>query len=138
MDMLLEINGRFMPRKERNTLRPRSNAFQQKALRQRIMFVSPIFALAVVVGLTCSWFDPGHAGMPPVAPVMLANPLQGTDSSGGFSHGNEYPAIAVPFPMNTWAPYTQPVRDSFYYQYRQNRLRGIRQTHQPSPWIADY
>ena len=40
--------------------------------------------------------------------------------------------------MNTWAPYTQPANDSFYYQYRQSKLRGIRQTHQPSPWIADY
>jgi predicted alpha-1,2-mannosidase len=73
-----------------------------------------------------------------VAPVMLANPLQGTDSTGGFSHGNEYPAIALPFPMNVWSPYTQPARDSFYYQYRQNKIRGIRQTHQPSPWIGDY
>ena len=73
-----------------------------------------------------------------VSLVNLANPLQGTDSVGGFSHGNEDPAIALPFPMNTWAPYTQPMRDSFYYQYRQTKLRGIRQTHQPSPWIADY
>src|SRR5580765_4581994 len=73
-----------------------------------------------------------------VAPVTLVNPLQGTDSTHGFSHGNQYPAIALPFPMNTWAPYTQPERDSFFYQYRQNRIRGIRQTHQPSPWIADY
>ncbi len=70
--------------------------------------------------------------------VSLANPLQGTDSLPGYSHGNEYPAIAVPFPMNTWAPYTQPIRDTFFYQYRQNKLRGIRQTHQPSPWMADY
>lgn len=70
--------------------------------------------------------------------VTLANPLQGTDSTGGFSHGNEYPAIALPFPMNVWAPYTQPARDSFYYQYRQGKLRGIRETHQPSPWIGDY
>lgn len=72
------------------------------------------------------------------SPVHLANPLQGTDSHHGYSHGNEYPAIALPFPMNTWAPYTQPANDSFYYQYRQNKLRGIRQTHQPSPWIGDY
>lgn len=70
--------------------------------------------------------------------MFLADPLQGTDSSFPYSHGNEYPAIALPFPMNTWAPYTQPVKDSFYYQYRQPKLRGIRQTHQPSPWIADY
>ncbi len=70
--------------------------------------------------------------------VHLANPLQGTDSVGDFSHGNTFPAIALPFPMNVWAPYTQPAKDSFYYQYRQNKIRGIRQTHQPSPWIADY
>ena len=72
------------------------------------------------------------------SPVMLANPLQGTDSNGGYSHGNEYPAIALPFPMNTWAPYTRPASDSFYYQYRDTKIRGIRQTHQPSPWIGDY
>ena len=79
---------------------------------------------------------PGFAASPGL--VSLANPLQGTDSTGGFSHGNTYPSIAVPFPMNAWAPYTQPARDSFYYQYRQNKIRGIRQTHQPSPWIGDY
>jgi len=73
-----------------------------------------------------------------VALVELANPLQGTDSVREFSHGNLYPAIAVPFPMNAWAPYTQPVPDSFYYQYRQMKFRGIRQTHQPSPWINEH
>jgi predicted alpha-1,2-mannosidase len=73
-----------------------------------------------------------------LSPVNLVNPMQGTDSSGGYSHGNEYPAIALPFPMNTWAPYTQPAKDSFYYQYRKTQIRGIRQTHQPSPWIGDY
>ena len=70
--------------------------------------------------------------------VTLVNSLQGTDSSPGFSHGNEYPAIALPFPMNVWAPYTEPERDSFYYQYRHHKILGLRQTHQPSPWIGDY
>ena len=70
--------------------------------------------------------------------VTLVNPLMGTDSTGGFSHGNEYPAIALPFPLNTWTPYTQPQRDSFFYQYASSKIRGIRQTHQPSPWIGDY
>ncbi len=74
----------------------------------------------------------------PTPLVRLANPMQGTDSTSGYSHGNEYPAIALPFPMNTWAPYTQPESDSFYYQYPQKKIRGIRQTHQPSPWIGDY
>jgi predicted alpha-1,2-mannosidase len=71
-------------------------------------------------------------------PVSLVNPLMGTDSTRSFSHGNQYPAIAVPFPMNTWAPYTQPEKDSFFYNYRENKIRGIRETHQPSPWIGDY
>ena len=77
-----------------------------------------------------------YAGATP--PSGLADPLQGTDSTVGFSHGNTFPAIALPFPMNVWAPYTQPLEDSFYYQYRQTKIRGIRQTHQPSPWIGDY
>jgi len=77
-------------------------------------------------------------GQAATSPVRLINPLMGTDSTGGFSHGNEYPAIALPFPMNTWAPYTQPQRDSFFYQYASDKIRGIRQTHQPSPWINDY
>lgn len=91
----------------------------------------PILSIAAVCGASLL-----SAAEPSL--VELANPLQGTDSIGDFSHGNTFPAIALPFPMNAWAPYTQPAKDSFYYQYRQNRIRGIRQTHQPSPWIADY
>src|SRR5215469_2900999 len=76
------------------------------------------------------------ADSPPL--FSLANPMQGTDSQFSFSHGNQYPAIALPFPMNVWAPYTEPQNDSFYYQYQHNTIYGIRQTHQPSPWIGDY
>jgi predicted alpha-1,2-mannosidase len=72
------------------------------------------------------------------SPVLLANPLMGTDNPNGFSHGNTIPEAAVPFPMNAWSAYTQPQRDPFYYAYRQTRIRGIRQTHQPSPWMGDY
>ena len=88
--------------------------------------------------LCCAWTVFSEVRGPKLAPVELANPLQGTDSSWSFSHGNTYPAIALPFPMNTWAPYTQPQKDSFYYQYRKHELRGIRQTHQPSAWIPEY
>ncbi len=88
--------------------------------------------------LIFSWLNATAVLAAESALVTLVNPLMGTDSTPGFSHGNQYPAIAVPFPMNTWSPYTQPEADSFFYQYRQNRIRGIRQTHQPSPWIADY
>ena len=93
-------------------------------------------ALALVASLLTGSLGALAAETP--ALVTLVNPLQGTDSTHSFSHGNEYPAICVPFPMNTWSPYTQPERDSFFYQYRQTKIRGIRQTHQPSPWIADY
>jgi len=40
--------------------------------------------------------------------------------------------------MHTWAAYTQPQKDSFYYQYGHHEIRGIRQTHQPSAWIPEY
>lgn len=72
------------------------------------------------------------------SPSRLVNPLQGTDSRRDFSHGNTYPAVAMPFPMGTWAPQTEPVEDSFFYQYRSHQIRGIRLTHQPSPWMGDY
>jgi len=92
------------------------------------------FKVLLVLGLLSS----STVAFAESGPVALANPLQGTDSARGFSHGNEYPAIALPFPMNTWAPYTQPASDSFFYAYSQNKIRGIRETHQPSPWIGDY
>lgn len=71
-------------------------------------------------------------------PADLVVPLQGSDSNGSFSHGNNYPSVSLPFAMNAWSPYTQPCKDSFFYQYREPKLRGLRQTHQPSPWIGDY
>ena len=70
--------------------------------------------------------------------TALVNPLMGSDSVRDYSHGNTFPAVALPFGMNAWSPYTQPARDNFFYQYRQNLIRGIRQTHQPSPWMGDY
>ena len=48
--------------------------------------------------------------------VSLVNPLQGTDDPVNFSHGNEYPAIALPFPMNVWSPYTEPENNFLFYQ----------------------
>ena len=70
--------------------------------------------------------------------VSLVDPLQGTDDPPNYSHGNEYPAIALPFPMNVWAPYTEPENNFLFYQYRHNQIRGLRQTHEPSRWIGDY
>ena len=70
--------------------------------------------------------------------VTLANPLQGTDNPANFSHGNIFPAIALPFPMNVWSPYTEPQNNFLFYQYRHDQIRGLRQSHEPSRWIGDY
>ena len=73
-----------------------------------------------------------------VSPVYLANPLMGTDSDFSLSNGNTYPAIALPWGMNFWTPMTSKMGDGWTYKYDDNKIRGIKQTHQPSPWINDY
>ena len=35
--------------------------------------------------------------------TTLVNPLIGTSSTFQFSHGNTYPAVAVPWGMNFWS-----------------------------------
>lgn len=70
--------------------------------------------------------------------VDLINPLMGTGSTYEFSHGNTYPAVAVPWGMNFWTPQTGENRNGWMYTYDQKQIRGFRQTHQPSPWINDY
>ncbi|WP_439185222.1 GH92 family glycosyl hydrolase [Carboxylicivirga taeanensis] len=71
-------------------------------------------------------------------PVDYANPLMGTDSEFALSNGNTYPAIATPWGMNFWTPQTNKMGDGWGYQYDAHKIRGIKQTHQPSPWINDY
>ncbi|UJH69291.1 GH92 family glycosyl hydrolase [Muricauda sp. SCSIO 65647] len=66
------------------------------------------------------------------------NPLMGTDSEFSLSNGNTYPAIATPWGMNFWTPMTSKMGDGWTYKYDDHTIRGIKQTHQPSPWINDY
>ena len=73
-----------------------------------------------------------------VSMVDYVNPLMGTDSKHSLSNGNTYPAIATPWGMNFWTPMTSPMGDGWTYKYNENKIRGIKQTHQPSPWINDY
>ena len=70
--------------------------------------------------------------------VALVNPLMGTDSEFSLSNGNTYPAIALPWGMNFWTPMTNKMGDGWTYQYDAYKIRGFKQTHQPSPWINDY
>ena len=71
-------------------------------------------------------------------PVEWVNPLMGTDSKPSLSNGNTYPAIAVPWGMNFWVPQTNVMGDGWQYQYGADKIRGFKQTHQPSPWMNDY
>ena len=66
------------------------------------------------------------------------NPLIGTQSTFELSTGNTYPAIARPWGMNFWTPQTGKMGDGWQYTYTANKIRGFKQTHQPSPWINDY
>ena len=70
--------------------------------------------------------------------TKYVNPLVGTDSKKELSNGNTYPAIAMPWGMNFWTPQTNKMGDGWCYQYAANKIRGFKQTHQPSPWINDY
>ena len=55
--------------------------------------------------------------------VDYVNPLVGSESKYTLSTGNTYPVVAMP-----WWTYT----------YTADKIRGLKQTHQPSPWINDY
>lgn len=78
----------------------------------------------------------GHKSQ--VSLVSLVNPLMGTESTFEFSHGNTYPAVAVPWGVNFWSPQTGENGSGWMYTYKDSLIRGFRQTHQPSPWINDY
>ena len=70
--------------------------------------------------------------------VEYVNILVGTQSKHSFSNGNTYPAIALPWGMNFWTPQTGKMGDGWAYTYDADKIRGFKQTHQPSPWINDY
>ena len=79
-------------------------------------------------------------------PVEYVNPLMGTQSNVWLSNGNLYPAIARPWGMNFWTPQMGKMGDGWTYTYGgvypgghfEQKIRGFKQTHQPSPWINDY
>lgn len=88
-------------------------------------------ALALVYAMNASALDKQD-------PVDYVNPLVGTLSKVSLSTGNTYPAIALPWGMNFWMPQTGKMGDGWAYVYTADKLRGFKQTHQPSPWINDY
>ena len=78
------------------------------------------------------------AGNGDSSPVDYVNILVGTQSKHLFSTGNTYPAVARPWGMNFWTPVTGKMGDGWAYTYDADKIRGFKQTHQPSPWMNDY
>lgn len=84
------------------------------------------------------YFMAGNAGAQADDPVSWVEPRMGTDSEMELSNGNTYPVIGVPWGMNYWTPQTNTMGNGWCYQYDANKIRGFKQTHQPSPWMNDY
>ena len=78
------------------------------------------------------------AAVTPAEPVDYVSTLVGTESKVELSTGNTYPAVAMPWGMNFWMPQTGKMGDGWAYVYGADKIRGFKQTHQPSPWINDY
>lgn len=69
---------------------------------------------------------------------------RGTNSSGGFSRGNTFPATAVPHGFNFWTPVTNAGTLNWLYDYaRANNadnlptIQAFSASHEPSPWMGD-
>ncbi len=103
-----------------------NNPKMMKKMRNRIYW----FAMLMMVGMA--------AEAAPLEPVDYVSTLVGTESSFQLSTGNTYPAIAMPWGMNCWVPQTGKMGDGWQYTYSATKIRGFKQTHQPSPWINDY
>ncbi|MDE6548106.1 MAG: GH92 family glycosyl hydrolase, partial [Muribaculaceae bacterium] len=92
--------------------------------------VKPILSVIAVLTVSCKMYATDL--------TQYVNPLMGTQSSYELSAGNTYPAIARPWGMNFWSPQTGKMGDGWMYTYDAHKIRGFKQTHQPSPWINDY
>ncbi|MFI6079470.1 GH92 family glycosyl hydrolase [Streptomyces sp. NPDC051217] len=73
-----------------------------------------------------------------------ASTTRGTNSSGSFSRGNNFPATAVPHGFNFWTPVTDAGSTSWLYEYARDNnsdnlptLEALSASHEPSPWMGD-
>lgn len=92
--------------------------------------------LILLLGLT--FFMTGSLNAKEKEPIDYVSTLVGSLSKHSLSTGNTYPAIARPWGMNFWTPQTGTMGNGWTYTYTADKIRGFKQTHQPSPWINDY
>ncbi|KUO12295.1 GH92 family glycosyl hydrolase [Streptomyces sp. DSM 15324] len=77
-------------------------------------------------------------------PSDYALTTRGTNSGGGFSRGNTFPATAVPHGFNFWTPVTNASSLSWLYDYARGNnadnlptIQAFSASHEPSPWMGD-
>ncbi|TJZ60143.1 glycoside hydrolase family 92 protein [Sphingobacterium olei] len=92
----------------------------------------------VLAFLFCNLFFTSATFAQSKEPVDYVSTLVGTLSKYELSTGNTYPAIALPWGMNFWTPQTGKMGNGWIYTYTADKIRGFKQTHQPSPWNNDY
>jgi predicted alpha-1,2-mannosidase len=95
------------------------------------------------------WID--DVAIRPVAPEKpkahlsdYALTTRGTNSSGSFSRGNNFPATALPHGFNFWTPVTNASSLSWLYEYAHANnddnlptIQAFSASHEPSPWMGD-
>ncbi|MEW2619482.1 GH92 family glycosyl hydrolase [Streptomyces sp. NPDC048106] len=95
------------------------------------------------------WID--DVSLKPVAPETpkahlsdYALTTRGTNSSGSFSRGNDFPATALPHGFNFWTPVTNASSLSWLYEYAHANneanlptIQAFAASHEPSPWMGD-
>ena len=101
------------------------------------MHLRNIFKRVIIMALP-ALFISSMAAQVKTEPVDYVSILTGTLSKFELSTGNTYPAIARPWGMNFWVPQTGTMGDGWTYVYTADKIRGFKQTHQPSPWMNDY
>lgn len=104
----------------------------------RVIAVTLLPVILMLATTRCRQHGNGHNQPEIYEPADLVTTLMGTDSEYLLSHGNTYPAVALPFGMNFWTPQTRENGNGWGYTYDDHKIVGIKQTHQPSPWINDY
>ncbi|WP_432729359.1 GH92 family glycosyl hydrolase [Variovorax sp. W6] len=90
---------------------------------------------------------PAGSGFVKQSLANYINTMRGANSSGDFTRGNTFPAIAVPFGFNFWTPINRG-DNNWFYQFDTSTgetsdgspittIESFATVHEPSPWIGN-
>ena len=107
-------------------------------MRKQILILAALAMLGAGAVASVRMMSDSDGASQGLRPTDYVSTLVGSHSSFSLSTGNTYPAVALPWGMNFWTPQTGRMGDGWVYTYDAEKIRGFKQTHQPSPWINDY